>query len=174
MVYEMSDDEEISAFFELLGNDTQVCVTFRCFLLGPHRVMSRCRALSLPNKTCTRSLVNILMSTCVSNLTHDTWSLFFRRNNHEQLPGAFLFLGMILFCVPMATYMVSNVTMGIERGTPSADGWKLFTTEMKVQLAMSYGLVVITGIMLLYGFFYQLPALISCVPLCRRPSAPVY
>ena len=24
--------------------------------------------------------------------------------------------------------MVSNVTMGIERGTPSADGWKLFTT----------------------------------------------
>ena len=79
------------------------------------------------------------MSTCVSHLTHDTWSLLFRRNNHEQLPGAFLFLGMILFCVPM-----------------------------------SYGLVVITGIMLLYGFFYQLPALISCVPLCRRPSAPVY
>ena len=173
MVYEMSHDEEISAFFELLGNDTQVCVTFRCFL--PFRTVS-CRVAACYACPRTRAPApsGILMSTCVSHLTHDTWSLLFRRNNHEQLPGAFLFLGMILFCVPMATYMVSNVTMGIERGTPSADGWKLFTTEMKVQLAMSYGLVVITGIMLLYGFFYQLPALISCVPLCRRPSAPVY
>ena len=56
MVYEMSDDEEISAFFELLGNDTQVCVTFRSSLPGPHRVMSRCSVLCLPKNTCTRSL----------------------------------------------------------------------------------------------------------------------
>ena len=74
MVYEMSDDEEVTRFFELLGNDT-------------------------------------------------------------QLPGAFLFIGMITFCVPLAVYVIYNVTMGLYLPTPDSAGFAALSVEGKVQLA---------------------------------------
>jgi len=109
MVYEMSDDKEVEAFFELLGNDT-------------------------------------------------------------QLPGAFFFIGMVCFCVPMASYIVSNVTMGLEK-LPSASVWGDWTIEQKVQLSLSFLLAAITALMLMWGFLYQIPALISYVYAAKKEAA---
>jgi len=95
MVYEMSDDEEVTRFFELLGNDT-------------------------------------------------------------QLPGAFLFIGMICFSVPMGVYIIYNVTMGISPGPADT-----------VELVFSYIVAILTIIAMLYGFFYQIPMFISYVYLAK-------
>jgi hypothetical protein len=102
MVYEMSDDEEVTRFFELLGNDT-------------------------------------------------------------QLPGAFLFIGMITFCVPLGVYVVYNVTMGLYLPTPDSDGFAKLSAEQIVQLAFSWTVAVMIAVIVIYGFLYQIPTLISYV-----------
>ncbi|EKX50790.1 hypothetical protein GUITHDRAFT_134906 [Guillardia theta CCMP2712] len=90
-VYEMSDEQEVETFFDMLGKNT-------------------------------------------------------------QLPGAFLFVGMICFCVPMASYLIFNVNLGLSPGSNDSG-----------VLALSYVVAIFSLCTFLYGFLYKIPSMISSV-----------
>lgn len=69
-----------------------------------------------------------------------------------QLPGLFLFLGMICFCVPIGVYLIYTVNLGIIPGPSN-----------RVQLVFSYLAACFALAVTIFGFFYQIPKMISGV-----------
>ena len=68
----------------------------------------------------------------------------------SQLPGLFLFLGMICFCVPIGVYLIYTHNLGIVPGP-----------ENTTQLVFSYIAACFALAVTVFGFFYQMPKMIA-------------
>ena len=74
-----------------------------------------------------------------------------------QLPGLLLFAGMLFFCVPVGTYLIYTINLGIEPG-PSNPTQRVFSW-LAAAVALFFTLL---------GYFYKMPIIIQAIYATKR------